>query len=61
MALPPMAHGTSFCGSVISSPALLGSSNPTYWNIRTGTSRTAPAIVGLKSPAPKPCTPFLIA
>ena len=41
-----MANGTSRCGLVISSPALLGSSNPTKLNSSTPTSATNPAALG---------------
>ena len=40
-------NGTSRCGLVISSPALLGSSNPTKLNSSTPTSSTKPPWDGL--------------
>ncbi len=40
-------NGTSRCGFVISSPALLGSSNPTKLNSSTPTSSTNPLADGL--------------
>ena len=41
-----MPNGTSRCGLVISSPALLGSSKPTKLNSSTPTRSTKPPAVG---------------
>src|SRR5690349_6648082 len=56
-----IVYGTSFCASFISSPAALGSSNPTKLKNSTGTAAMNTAQVGLKSLPPTPCTPFCTA